>query len=125
MTFGSVVTLFCVALVIGIVRTAPETARDDVPRIGRIQVLNGCGMAGVADKMADLLRKSRFDVLKIDNAQSFNYPFTMVVSRSKDMGIAEQVARALRTDHLVLVRTEDQTYDVTVIIGPDFKGQQL
>jgi hypothetical protein len=119
--FAGFMAILCLALVTGIFRNPPGQ-RDDVPRIGSIQVLNGCGIAGAGDNMADFLREKKFDVKNISNAPSFNYPFTMVISRSQDMGIARQVAAALRTEHIVMVRTEDRTYDATVIAGPDFKG---
>ncbi|HEX7509901.1 MAG TPA: LytR C-terminal domain-containing protein, partial [Chitinivibrionales bacterium] len=49
-----------------------------------------------------------------------NYPSTLVVSRTKDMSVARQIAAALGTEKVVLMRTGDETYDVTVFIGPDY-----
>jgi hypothetical protein len=92
-----------------------------VPSIGRIQVLNGCGSAGAADKMTDFLRVNKFNVANTGNASSWNYPFTLVVSHTNDMTIANQIAAALSTGHVVLMRKEDHPYDVTVIIGPDYE----
>jgi hypothetical protein len=37
------------------------------------------------------------------------------------MTIAQKVAAALHTDHFVLMRNEDPAYEVTVIIGRDYK----
>ncbi len=95
-----------------------------VPDIGSIEVLNGCGVEGAANRMAELLRSKQFDVKNIDNASSWNYPFTLVVSRSKDMTVAKKIARVLKTDRVILIRTNEQTYDVTVIIGPEF-GEKI
>jgi hypothetical protein len=96
------------------------TETDRIPFIGRLEVLNGCGISGAADAVADFLRRKKFDVKKTDNAETFNYPFTIVVSRSADVTVARAVAEALRTDKMVLVRNEDTLYDVTVILGSDF-----
>jgi hypothetical protein len=98
-----------------------EQIAENVPSIGRIQVLNGCGIDGAADKMTDFLRTKKFNVANTGNASSWNYQFTMVVSHTKDMAIARQIAQALSTSHMVLMRKEDRPYDVTVIIGPDYE----
>lgn len=98
----------------------PDKADDGIPSIGSIQILNGCGVAGAANKVADYLRSRGFDVKNKGNAPTSNYPFTMVVSRKKEMSIARQVAAALTTDKVVLLRTGDETYDATVFIGSDF-----
>ena len=39
--------------------TSPAPA---IPNIGRIEVLNGCGIPGAAGKVADFLREKQFDV---------------------------------------------------------------
>jgi hypothetical protein len=93
-----------------------------VPSIGKLQVLNGCGTDGAANKVGDFLRAKGFDVKNKGNAPTSNYPFTLVVSRKKDMGVARQVAEALgaQTDKVILIRTGDETYDVTVFVGSDY-----
>jgi hypothetical protein len=135
----SICAICITALIIGIIRSPdrykaglpPEPAKTDpslqeqiaarVPSIGRIQVLNGCGIDGAADKMTDFLRKNRFNVANTGNASSWNYQFTLVISHIKDMTIARQIAATLSTDRVVLMRKEDRAYDVTVILGSDFE----
>ena len=91
-----------------------------IPNIGRIEVLNGCGMPGAAGKVADFLREKSFDVKSIGNAKSWNYPFTIIVSRTEDMTTAEQICAAFNTDKLIILRTGEELYNVSVLIGPDF-----
>jgi hypothetical protein len=143
LTFLSICAILFVAMVIGALRSpekraipsAAATAKTDslqgeqaavenVPSIGRIRVLNGCGAEGAADKMTDFLRAKKFDVTNKGNAVSWNYPFTLVISHTKNMTIARQIAKALNTDHCVLIRKDDRTCDVTVIIGPDY-GERI
>jgi hypothetical protein len=100
---------------------SPQVSTSKIPSIGRIQVLNGCGIGGAADKVADFLRANKFDVKNKSNADNYNYPYTMVISRRTDMTIAQEIARVLSTDNIVLMRTEDTTYDVSVVIGPDYE----
>jgi hypothetical protein len=92
-----------------------------IPSIGRVQVLNGCGSGGSARVMADFLRRKHFDVKNIGNADNWNFPQTMVISRVSDTSVAAQVAAALTTTHMVLIRTSENLYDVTVIVGPDYR----
>ncbi|MDG5813590.1 LytR C-terminal domain-containing protein [Chitinispirillales bacterium ANBcel5] len=93
-----------------------------IPHIGSIEVLNGCGIEGAANRMAEYLRSKQFDVKNIDNAKTWNYPFTMVISRTLDMKVANEVASALGTENVVLLRdNNDNSYDVTVVLGPDYK----
>ena len=103
------------------VAVAP-TDTTDVPYIGRIQVLNGCGTSGSAHMVAGYLRKHDFDVKNIDNADNWNYPETLIISRTGDTTIAAQVAAALHTGNVVMIRnSETPRYDVTVIVGPDYR----
>jgi hypothetical protein len=95
--------------------------RERIPHIGSVEVLNGCGKQGAAGAVADFLRKQNFDVKRIDNAPTWNYPATMVISREKDMAHAYQIGEALTTDRIVRIRTDETLYDVTVIVGPDYK----
>ncbi|KMQ50901.1 hypothetical protein CHISP_2252 [Chitinispirillum alkaliphilum] len=108
----------------GKIHELPQEADSTIPHIGSIEVLNGCGVEGAANRMADFLRSRQFDVKNIDNAPSWNYPYTMVISRTQDLAVAEKIAESLNTDKLVIIRTNENIYDVTVITGPDF-GERI
>jgi hypothetical protein len=121
-----------IATIIGVNKTLPSQSlqpvlTDNVPHIGKIQILNGCGIAGCAGQAADILRARGFDVKNdgIGNATSFNYPFTIVVARTRDMDIARQVGKSLNVapDRIMLIRNGDNRFDITVILGTDFKGK--
>jgi len=103
-------------------KAAPAASTADVPYIGRIQVLNGCGTGGSAHLVAEFLRKNNFDVKNIGNADNWNYPETLIISRTGDTTIATQVAGVLHTGNMVMIRNNEETnYDVTVIVGPDYR----
>jgi hypothetical protein len=93
---------------------------SQVPDIGRILVLNGCGITGAGAVVAGFLRDRGFDVKNTQDADSWNYTSTIILSKTKDMTIARQVAKALSADNILLMRDGDETYDVAVIIGSDF-----
>lgn len=101
--------------------TRKKTAQVIIPSIGRIQILNGCGSGGAAHAMASYLRSKNFDVKNIGNAEHWNFQHTLVISRVLDTSIAVQVAAALSTDKKVLIRNQETVYDVTVIIGNDYR----
>lgn len=94
--------------------------RVKVPNIGSVEVLNGCGSPKAAAKVADFLRQKRFDVKNIDNAESFNYPNTIIVSKIKDMTIANKIGKSLKTNKIILLREDDFVYNITVFVGSDY-----
>jgi hypothetical protein len=98
-----------------------DDARQKIPSIGKIQVLNGCGAIGAAKTVADFLRSKKFDVKNEGNAKTGNYKETLVVSRTKNQAVAQQVAQALGVGSAVLIRNGDEMYDVTVFVGADFQ----
>jgi len=101
--------------------SAFSSAQKNVPSIGSVQVWNGCGVGGAAIRMADFLRVKNFDVKDIGNAPTWNYPTTMIISRTADMSLAGEIEKYLKTGKVVLIRNNEQLYDVTVVAGPDFE----
>jgi hypothetical protein len=126
---GITFLLFCslaiFAMVIGMKKGAGSAGNGTkftllVPDLGKIEILNGCGIPGAGKRVEDFLRKKGFDVKKTSDAPTWNYPYTIVVSRTKDMSIAQKIADVLHTEKLILVRTGDDLYDVSIFIGSDF-----
>jgi len=101
--------------------TATPKPFASVPSNGSVQVLNGCGAEGAANRVADFLRAKGFDVKDIGNASTWNHQSTMIISRSADMGLANGIEKLLKTGKVVLIRNGDSMYDVTVVAGPDFE----
>jgi len=98
---------------------------EQIPNKGSVEILNGCGKKGLSDIYASFLRKNRFDVKKtgnviVNNTSIWNYSKTMVISRTKDMQLAQEVATLLQTEPPVFIRTDYNESDVTVIIGHDY-----
>lgn len=92
-------------------------------KVIRVEVLNGCGVAGLAGEVTDFLRLKGFDVVNVGNAETFDFPETLVVDRVGDMPGAWQVARAVGIDNVIQQKEEDLLLDVTLILGKDY--QQL
>lgn len=89
----------------------------------KVEILNGNGKSGVAQKVADLLAQQGFFVTKITNAKHFNYTHTQLIDWKGNFDIALGLARLLNVDanELVLQHKPKQAVDMSVIIGKNYK----
>lgn len=120
-----VVFLFlCAGVLYLAVSTALRREDDDpgceVPVI--VEVLNGCGVSGLADEVAARLRNEDFDVMFVGNADDFGYKETLVVDRSGACAKAITVAEALDVDNVIQQVRESFFVDVSVVVGSDMAG---
>jgi len=84
-----------------------------------VEILNGCGRSGVAERVASHLRGCGFDVMYVGNADDFDFADTIVVDRTGDRDKALAVAAALGEVQVVCQVTSAFFVDVTVILGDD------
>ncbi|HEV7886075.1 MAG TPA: LCP family protein [Acidimicrobiales bacterium] len=90
----------------------------------RLQVLNGTGAVGLAQRTADRLLPAGVEVTLTGNAGRLDYAETQIVFyRRGDQPVAERVQKALGVGRLVLSRNPLDVVDVTVIVGRDFQPQ--
>jgi hypothetical protein len=106
-----------------LVRAAlPATARAAARP--RVQVLNGTGEVGLAQRVTVRLVQPplRARVLYTGNAASFDHDVTQVVFYDRaDQALAARVRAALGVGRLVLGRRPLGIVDVTVVVGRDFR----
>jgi len=111
--------------------TEDNEVQDNERRIYKIEVLNACGIKGIAQKFTDFIRRSGFDVVETGNytllgERKSDYYFdmreTIVIDRSGKPGPARDVARILGTDNIIKQFSSDLMIDVTVLIGKDYKS---
>jgi len=104
-----------------------ENEPELVSNIIQLEVLNGCGVAGLADTFTSTLRKNGFDVVQSGNFDNFNMQHTTVISRTPNKDNARLVAEALGIDESqILVEASDDFYlDATVVIGSDYRSLKL
>ena len=97
-----------------------EGARNDSGI--QIEVLNGCGIDGLARKAAEFLRDGGFDVLTVSNAGSYDYAETLVIDRVGKLNNARKVADELGVATCIqqIVPDPFRIEEVTVIIGKDY-----
>jgi hypothetical protein len=110
-------------------RNSRESARFPVPSdttaAVRVAVLNGCGKPGVVSRFVRCLRERGFDVVNGmgGNADSFDFPRSVVVDRRGNRACADSVARCLGIRAVLDQRSENPYLieDVAVILGRDWE----
>lgn len=98
-----------------------------VSNVIQLEVLNGCGIPGMATRFTDSLREYGFDVVETGNFDHFNVERSFVISRSGQMGNALRVAKAIGIpeNNVLIEEATDFYLDVTLIIGADFESLNL
>ena len=85
-----------------------------------VQVLNGSGAAGVAAKVGKILREEGFQVLDIDNADSFEYQHSQIISHLEHIEPAREIALLVPGSEFFKETLPDCPFMVTVIVGKNF-----
>lgn len=98
-----------------------------ISQVIQLEVLNGCGITGIANRFTDNLREYGFDVVETGNYDHFDVSNTFVISRSGQMENAYRVADALGIDRKQVLREQSPEFylDVTLIIGSDYESLNL
>lgn len=95
-------------------------ASSDVGSNASIEVLNGCGVAGAASKIADKLQKAGFQVTKQGNATGFNYDKCCVITRGGNTSGVQRLASLLNCTDIRQESKGKDLPDITVIVGRDY-----
>jgi predicted GTPase len=118
---GFLSTLFLLSFVARIFQPVLEAKKAE-GEIIRVEVLNGCGVRKIAQQVTDVLREKGFDVVKVDNAPSHDFPKTIVVDRKTEtMRYAKRVARSIRCRQVTSQIDPSLYLEVTVIVGKDYQ----
>jgi hypothetical protein len=102
----------------------PQPILKPVKQKMQVEVLNGCGTAGIAAVVTDFLRESDVDVIYSGNFNRFDIDQSMVLDRVGDKDNAEKIAGILGIED-EQVKTEinpNRQLDVTVILGKDYQN---
>lgn len=111
-------------------RIENQRSEEDSKLIGKIiqlEVLNGCGVPGLANTFTSTLRKNGFDVVETGNFKNFDMTETVVIARTIDEKNAQRVADALgiKPENVFVEASEDFYLDATVVIGSDYESLTL
>ena len=89
----------------------------------QVEVLNGCGVSGVAEKLTDYLRTNNIDVVNLGNYRSFEIENSIIIGRNEKIRNAEIVAAIVGLDNQNIIQQINPDYmlDVTFILGKDYR----
>jgi hypothetical protein len=89
----------------------------------QVEVLNGCGVSGIAEKLTDYLRTNNVDVVNLGNYRSFEIENSIIVGRNDKIKNAEIVAAlvGLNENSIIQQINPDYLLDVTFILGKDYR----
>lgn len=128
---GARVTTLSVAEVAsGIFRAEPEATRRAVTEafggpdreVVPVIVLNGSGVPGVGEKIAERVVPGGFTVVVSENASTFDHEETLVVVGSGDDVVLAERVRDLLGVGSVNVSVPSGLAPVTIVVGKDFAG---
>ncbi|MFW6078828.1 MAG: LytR C-terminal domain-containing protein [Gemmatimonadota bacterium] len=122
---AATVLAFGISLVAGVRRPADpgatgadvwEEPAPDGSRV-RVEVLNGAGRPGLAERVTARLRSEGFDVVFFGNATRFDWERSLVYARSADTLRARAVAEALGIERVESEADPALHLDATVVLG--------
>ncbi|MBC8278255.1 MAG: LytR C-terminal domain-containing protein [FCB group bacterium] len=100
----------------------------EIPDPLRVEILNGCGVKGLAGKTANFLRRKGYDVRDFRNADNQNVEHTAILVRSGDRSHGEELASTIALPLEMILMEEDPglvDVDVSLILGEDYKKYVL
>jgi hypothetical protein len=92
--------------------------------LGRVEVLNASGRAGLARAATDRLRSAGFDVVFFGNAGTQHGDSSVVIARTASDAAARAAARQLGIAPVIARPDTALFLDATVVIGKDWAGMQ-
>ncbi len=113
--------------------TEVQTTTKDEPEIPllqpvarriQVEVLNGCGVSGLAEKFTNYLREQDIDVVSRGNYANFNVKKSQVIDRVANSENANHIASILGINRgqVQLKKDASLQLDATIILGKDYKS---
>ena len=90
----------------------------------KIEVLNGCGVSGIADRLTEYLRANKVDVVNLGNYRSFDVEHSIIISRNQKTKNAQNIAALIGLDGNSIIEQINPDYllDITFILGKDYRN---
>ncbi len=88
-----------------------------------MQILNGCGIPQVAKKLEAQLSSRGYHISNTENAASFNYKESIIITDSNNFSEAVKLAvmMGMKTDNVSVDDSKKYRYDFTIIVGADYQ----
>ena len=101
-----------------------ENTLEPVPQLIQVEVLNGCGVSGLATAATEYLRDTKkIDVVSKGNYKNFNVEKSQIIDRTGDMDEALEIAEILGIEKSLVSSDVDfnKQLSATIILGKDYK----
>lgn len=112
--------------------TAPEEVAA-VEETVNLTILNGVGTPGLAAEVSELLKsqvfesgKSKYNILKAENADNFNYDTTEILVYSGQSYVVEaanDIKNILEVENIEPREDESANSDIIIVLGADYKAK--
>ncbi|MCJ7727932.1 MAG: LytR C-terminal domain-containing protein, partial [Actinobacteria bacterium] len=112
--------------------TAPEEVAA-VEETVNLTILNGAGTPGLAEGVSELLKskvfesgKSKYNILKEENADNFNYDTTEILVYSGQSYVVEaanDIKNILEVGNIIPREDEGANSDIIIVLGADYKAK--
>ena len=119
---GCLVALCLVSVAYGFLARRAGAERVGAPF--RIEVLNGTGQAGLANKVAATMRRRGIDVFRVENADHFDYAETILLTRRSGIDTGA-LAREVGCPNVVEQLKREAFVDASLIIGGDYEELRI
>ncbi len=105
-------------------KSAEVPVKNNAPRV---QVLNGCGVDGVAKNFVSFLNREDYLVTNVDNADNFNYTNSIIYLNGDytDEALAIAGLLGIPTERILPANGKWNEYHITVIIGKDYRSLKV
>ncbi|HQV31988.1 MAG TPA: LytR C-terminal domain-containing protein [Calditrichia bacterium] len=109
---------------------SPESTPEVIPaeepgeaRRIQVEVLNGCGVSGIADRFTRYLRDQNIDVVSKGNYITFDLRQSRILDRVGNYDRALEVATVLKLprERIEVKKDDNLQLDATIILGADYK----
>lgn len=123
---GAIIIFMVYSLYVKITATDSEIPIQENTQVAsdiiQADVLNGCGVGGIADRFTDFLRNNKVDVVYSGNYIRFDMDETLVIDRTGNKANALKVAEILGVSRSNVIQQLNKEYllDVSIVIGRDY-----
>ena len=87
------------------------------------EILNGCGVPGIANQFSKIVQRFGHDVRIVGNAEEFGYEKTVLIDRGKRTEKEIKKVReelGLSAKRVLQIKAKGYSTDVTLILGSDY-----
>ncbi len=105
-----------------IVASVPESQKIITQEVIQLNILNGCGIPGLASEAKEYLHNRGFDIVEIGNSTQ-QYNKTTIIDRLGDKESVRRLAYALGvSDSSIVVEIDSSLFlRATLVLGNDYK----